>query len=307
MSPPPSTPQDKPRRLGRGLEALIATKVPAPGSGAEQSALQQIAIQQIRPNPYQPRKEFRPDELAELETSLRANGLLQPITVRRAPSGGGYELVAGERRLRAATRLGWSDISAVVRDFDDRTLLTLALVENLQRADLNPIEEAEGYQRLIAEFALTQQQVADVVGKDRSTVANMLRLLGLPASVRRMVQEAQLSIGHARALLALSEERLIVDLAREAVAKGLTVRDVEHRVRADRPERPKARAPHPAPSRSRRAEARRAEDLLRQHFQTDVKLVADARDRGSIRISFYSLDDLQRVLELILGAKREMP
>lgn len=121
-----------------------------------------------------------------------------------------------------------------------------------------------------------------------------------------MVQDAQLSIGHARALLALSEERQIVDLAREVVAKGLTVRDVEHRVRADRSERPKSRTQQPTPARSRRAEARRAEDLLRQHFQTDVKLVADARDRGSIRISFYSLDDLERVLEIILGAKREL-
>lgn len=307
MSPPPPTPQEKPRRLGRGLEALLAAKAPAAPAGApEQSALQHIALAQIRPNPYQPRKEFRPEDLAELEASLRANGLLQPITVRRAPSGTGYELVAGERRFRAATRLGWNEIPAVIRDFDDRTLLTLALVENLQRADLNPIEEADGYQRLIAEFSLTQQQVADVVGKDRSTVANMLRLLGLPASVRRMVQEAQLSIGHARALLALSEERLIVDLAREAVAKGLTVRDVEHRVRAGRQERPKSRTPQPAPAKSRRGEARHAEDLLRQHLQTDVKLVADARDRGSIRISFYSLEDLERVLELILGAKREV-
>jgi len=185
------------------------------------------------------------------------------------------------------------------------TTLTLALVENLQRADLNPIEEAEGYQRLIAEFSLTQQQVAEVIGKDRSTIANMLRLLGLPASVRRMVQDAQLTLGHARALLALGDERQIVELAREVVTKNLTVRDVEHRARTNRPDHPKSRHAQPAPTSGHKAEARRTEDLLRQHFQTDVKLVADAKNRGSIRIAFYSLDDLERVLDLMLGHKRD--
>ncbi|HEX8025218.1 MAG TPA: ParB/RepB/Spo0J family partition protein [Candidatus Limnocylindrales bacterium] len=173
---------EKPRRLGRGLEALLATKTAATGTAQPQdrSALQRVPIAQIRPNPYQPRKHFRPEDLADLESSLRASGLLQPITVRSAADGTGYELIAGERRLRAATRLGWPDIPAVIKDIDDRTLLTLALVENLQRSDLNPIEEAEGYQRLIEEFSLTQQQVAEVIGKDRSTVANLLRILQLP-------------------------------------------------------------------------------------------------------------------------------
>jgi len=297
---------EKPRRLGRGLEALLATKAPPPDDGTQDhGALRHVAIAQIRPNPYQPRKEFRPEDLAELEASLRASGLLQPITVRRAAANSGYELVAGERRLRAATRHGWTEIPAVVKEIDDRTLLTLALVENLQRADLNPIEEAEGYQRLIAEFSLTQQQVAEVIGKDRSTIANMLRLLGLPASVRRMVQDAQLTLGHARALLALGDERQIVELAREVVTKNLTVRDVEHRARTNRPDHPKSRHAQPAPTSGHKAEARRTEDLLRQHFQTDVKLVADAKNRGSIRIAFYSLDDLERVLDLMLGHKRD--
>jgi ParB family chromosome partitioning protein len=292
---------EKPRRLGRGLEALLATKAAPAASPGDQSALQRIAIAQIRPNPYQPRKEFRAEELAELESSLRASGLLQPITVRPATSGTGYELVAGERRLRAATRLGWTEIPAVVKELDDRTLLTLALVENLQRADLNPIEEAEGYQRLIAEFSLTQQQVAEVIGKDRSTVANLLRLLNLPASVRRLLQDGALTLGHARALLALGNEQQIVELAREAVANGLTVRDVEHRTRATRPApaKPKA-APSPG-ARSHNAEVRRMEEALRRHLQTDVTLVADTRGRGSLRIAFYSQDDLERVLDLVLG------
>jgi ParB family transcriptional regulator, chromosome partitioning protein len=298
---------DKPRRLGRGLEALLATKAAPTAQPAERGAFQRILIAEIRPNPYQPRKEFSTEELAELEASLKASGLLQPITVRPSPTGSGYELVAGERRLRAATRLGWPDIPAVVKEVDDRALLTLALVENLQRANLNPIEEAEGYQRLIQEFELTQQQVADVIGKDRSTVANVLRLLQLPASVRRMLQEGQLTLGHARALLALGNERLIVDVAREVVVKGLTVRHVEQRARLNTPEaeRRRAKAPPAGVGTSRNPEARRIEDELRRHLQTDVAITVGQGERGKIEITFYTNDDLDRLLELILGYKRE--
>jgi ParB family transcriptional regulator, chromosome partitioning protein len=298
---------DKPRRLGRGLEALLATKAPTTAQPAERGAFQRVPIHEIRPNPYQPRKEFPTEELAELEASLKTSGLLQPITVRPSPSGSGYELVAGERRLRAATRLGWPDIPAAVKEIDDRALLTLALVENLQRANLNPIEEAEGYQRLIQEFELTQQQVADVIGKDRSTIANVLRLLQLPASVRHMLQEGQLTLGHARALLALGNERLIVDVARETVAKGLTVRHVEQRARLNTPdaERRRAKAPTPGSGASKNPEARRLEDELRRHLQTDVAITVGHGERGKIEITFYTNDDLDRLLELILGYKRE--
>ena len=173
---------------------------------------------QIRPNPMQPRKEFREEELADLESSLRVNGLIQPVTVRPSPSGAGYELIAGERRFRAAQRLNWTEIPAIVRNVGDKELLTLALVENLQRTDLNPIEEAEGYQQLMTSYSLTQQETADIVGKDRSTVANMLRLLGLPASVRRQVREGALSLGHARALLALGDDIRIADVAKIVIA-----------------------------------------------------------------------------------------
>src|SRR5919202_3067606 len=279
---------DKPRRLGRGLEALLATKPAPTAQPADRSAFQRIPIAEIRPNPYQPRKEFPAEELAELEASLKTSGLLQPITVRPSPSGSGYELVAGERRLRAATRLGWPDIPAAVKEIDDRALLTLALVENLQRANLNPIEEAEGYQRLIQEFELTQQQVADVIGKDRSTIANILRLLQLPASVRRMLQEGQLTLGLARALLALGNERLIVDVARETVAKGLTVRHVEQRARLNTPEaeRRRAKAPSPADAGTgRNPEARRIADDLRRHLQTDVAVTVSQGERGKIEIT----------------------
>ena len=228
---------DKPRRLGRGLEALFSAR-----STAEQlsrsrddgppSALRQIPITQIRTNHLQPRKEFNPSELADLEASIRANGLLQPVTVRTVS--GGFELIAGERRLRAAQRIGWHEIPALVREIDDKEMLTLALVENLQRTDLNPIEEAEGYQHLVEQFSLTQQQVADVVGKDRSTIANTLRLLVLPSVVRRMVREGRISLGHARALLALGDDHRIVELANLIVKEGLNVRDVEQRVRPTR-------------------------------------------------------------------------
>ncbi len=308
---------EKPRRLGRGLEALLATRPNAPPAAdpaAEAAAeaavggrtLRSVPIAQIRANPYQPRKEFRPEELADLEASLKASGLLQPITVRPSPTGTGFELIAGERRLRAATKAGWTEIPAIVKELDDQTLLTLALVENLQRSDLNPIEEAEGYQRLINEFSLTQQQVADVIGKDRSTVANILRVLNLPATLRRMLRDGELTLGHARALLMLGDERAMTDLAREAVAQGLNVREVERRAREGATSRKNAtpRAAGPPPPHAD-PEARRIEDQLRRHFQTDVTLSVGDKSRGEIRISFYSNDDLSRVLELLLDDPEE--
>ena len=289
---------DKPRRLGRGLEALIATAAPPAATTGER--LQRVPIGLIRPNPYQPRKEFRPEELAELQASLEANGLLQPIVVRPAGTNS-YELIAGERRLRAATQLGWADIPVVVRDIDDRTLLTLALVENLQRADLNAVEEAEGYQRLIDDFGLTQQRVAELVGKDRSTIANTLRVLQLPEPVQRMVRDGQLSLGHARALLTLEDDRAIVAAAREVVDKGLSVRDIEARARQARPDkrRPVVKVP------GQDTEVRRVEEQLRRHLQTDVSVTVSRDYRGTIAISFYSADDLERLLDMIIGSRRD--
>jgi ParB family transcriptional regulator, chromosome partitioning protein len=306
-------PTDKPRRLGRGLDALLATRPstpnpqapPATATADASESLRTLPIGEIRPNPFQPRKEFRPEELAELESSLKANGLLQAITVRRAADGKGYELIAGERRLRAATRIGWTRIAAVVKEIDDRALLTLALVENLQRADLNPIEEGEGYQRLVSDFSLTQQEVADIVGKDRSTIANMLRLLNLPTSIRSMVRDGHLTIGHARALLAIANERDMLELAREIVAKGLTVRDVEQRARgtaspsSSRSPKPK----HSEKSSGLNAELKRLQDELRRHLQTDVTITVGDHERGKIEIAFYSSDDLERVLDLVLVSR----
>ncbi|HEX5581154.1 MAG TPA: ParB/RepB/Spo0J family partition protein [Gemmatimonadaceae bacterium] len=297
---------DKPRRLGRGLEALLANTSARSAEGDDQPKLQQVPITQIRPNPYQPRKEFSPEDLADLEASLRASGLLQPITLRRPPVGSGYELIAGERRLRAATRLGWKEIPALIREIDDRTLLTLALVENLQRADLNPLEEAEGYKRLMEEFELTQQQVADAVGKDRSTVANLLRVLALPASVRRMLADGEITLGHARALLALDGEQAMAELAREIVASGLTVRDVEKRTREQGKKGGRDAGNRRQRADNRPPELRRMEDELRRFFQTDVQLTVAGGERGAITIQFFSADDLERLMELMLGERREL-
>lgn len=296
---------EKPRRLGRGLEALI------PGSAASSSPpgsdLERIPISCIRPNPFQPRREFDPAELADLETSLRASGLLQPITVRRR--GDAYELIAGERRLRAASNIGWTEIMAIVRDIDDRTMLVLALVENLQRANLNAVEEAQGYRRLIEEFQLTQQQVADGVGKDRTTVTNLLRILSLPDAVQHMVEQGSLSPGHARALLALGPEQSATDLANEAVNRGLSVRELEQRVRTRNgvPVPPKRRgdSARSRPTASADPAAKRIEDDLRRYFQTDVRLQLTGTNKGKIELSFYNNDDLDRILDLILRERRQ--
>ena len=307
---------DKPRRLGRGLDALLATRSASPTVAVAPElgeVLRSLSINEIRPNPFQPRKEFRPEDLAELEASLKTNGLLQAITVRPAASGHGYELIAGERRLRAATRIGWNEIPAVVKAIDDRALLTLALVENLQRADLNPIEEGEGYQRLITDFTLTQQEVADVVGKDRSTIANTLRLLNLPASIRAMLRDGQLTVGHARALLAIPSEREMLELAREIVAKALTVRDVEQRARNTAPpsstRTSKRKNPELASGQRTsglNAELKRLQDELRRHLQTDVTITVGEHERGKIEIAFYSSDDLERVLDLVLASRERI-
>src|SRR5712671_6738429 len=224
-----------PRRLGRGLEALLGSATGLASS--DDGALKSIPIAHVSRNPFQPRHEFNAEDLAELQESLKASGLLQPITVRRRPGKDGFELIAGERRLRAATKLGWKEIPAIIKEIDDKTILTLALVENLQRTDLNPIEEGEGYHQLSHDFGLTQQQIAETVGKDRTTIANMLRLLQLPEPVRKLLQEGQLSMGHAKVLLGLEDPAMIATLAREIAKEGLTVREVEQRLRGTGTER----------------------------------------------------------------------
>ena len=297
---------ETPRRLGRGLEALIPAGGGLPQAGAA-SDLLRIPISRIRPNPFQPRREVDTVELAELEQSLKSSGLLQPITVRRR--GDAFELIAGERRFRAASNLGWTDISAIVRDYDDRTMLVLALVENLQRADLNAIEEARGYRRLIEDFQLTQQQVAEAVGKDRTTVTNLLRILTLPEEVQRLVETGAITSGHARALLALGAEHSPSEVAQMAVAGGMSVRALEQHVRtlgAPAIIKPRSGAAGPRITQSGVSAAVKAvEDALRSYLQTDVRIALAGGENGTVEVKFYSTDDLDRLIGLILREKME--
>lgn len=262
-----------------------------------QGALREIPVGAVRPNPYQPRHAIDETALAELARSMEQSGLLQPVVVRRR-DGETFELIAGERRWRAAQTLGWQKIAAVIRDVDERTLLTLALIENLQRDALSPIDEAQGYRRLMDEFGASQTEVAELVGRDRSTVANALRLLKLPESVQRLVHEGRLSTGHARALLALGNGNVIVELARRVLERGLSVRAVEDlvRQRSSRSRSSRRRVPRAADP-----AVRRVEDALRRKLQTDVRVTKRGKSSGRLTVNFYSDEDLARILELILG------
>lgn len=293
-------PEKSNRRLGRGLDALFNT--PAAARTDEGETLKEISISQITGNPFQPRKTFRNEELRELQESIGSSGLLQPISVRPSPKGKGFELIAGERRLRAATALGWTKIPAVVKDLSDQELLTLALIENLQRSDLNPIEEAEGYDQLIRQFGHTQQTVATLVGKDRSTVANTLRMLQLPPTTRKLVEEGQLSAGQVRPLLGLTDQKAITEFAQRALDEGWSAREVERQVRDHENSKPKESSPRrgrPRKSDEKPAEIKRLEQLLMKRFQTDAAITLKPANRGSVILDFYSAEDLERLMELL--------
>lgn len=289
-------------RLGRGLGALLGDYLePEP----ESSDTRRLPLSAIVPNPLQPRREFSEEELEELSNSIRENGLLQPLVVRPAPgSGERYELVAGERRLRAVGSLGWQDVPALVREVDDETLLVLALVENLQREALTPLEEAQGYQTLADTFDMTQAEIARSVGKSRSTVANFLRLLGLPPSIRRMLEAGDLSAGHARALLAVGDPGRASELARRCVRSGWSVREIERRV-ADRGSSGGGASGGPGSPSPRKASrdpvVRALEEALRESLSTRVTIKGAARGKGSITIPFHSTEDFERLFALVTG------
>ena len=286
-------------RLGKGLGALIAEYVDE-DRPTDPSSVRQVRVGSIEPNPYQPRREFRDEELTELMGSIRENGLLQPIVVRPAPTGSGaeFQLVAGERRWRAITRLGWEEVPAVVREMDDRTLLVLALVENLQRSQLSALDEAEAFRQLQDEFSLSQAQIAEAVGRERSTVANTLRLLQLPASVRALLEDGSLTAGHARALLMLEDERLIADAARRAVEGEWSVRETEAYAAGVRKTPTRSRDA----SRSKRdAAERRLEEELQRLYGTAVRIRSSGRNKGRIEIPFYTAEDFERIFEELTG------
>jgi ParB family chromosome partitioning protein len=289
----------KRQALGRGLAALIPNANEVVSETGERapagSGLRMLDIENIHPSTKQPRKHFDDSRLDELAESIRSQGVIQPLVVR-VREGGGFELVAGERRWRAAQRAGLHQIPAVVREVAESQAFEMALVENLQREDLNPIEEAEGYQRLVAEFGYTQESLSLRVGKDRSTVANALRLLKLPPSVRTMVIEGRLNMGHARALLGLESDPVIERLARQAASRGLSVRQVEAMVKRER-ENGNRPAEQPAPVSSA---ARDLVHRLEQALTVRVKLAESSPKSGRIEIYYTSLDELDAVLAKIL-------
>ena len=289
--------------LGRGLSALI----PDAAGGAETAREKpfELDLDRLSPNPRQPRTVFDEASLDELAQSLRSNGMIQPIIARRArtlPGAGGhdgFEIVAGERRWRAAQRAGLLKVPVIVRDVPDDRLLEVALIENIQRDDLNPIEEASAYRRLIDELKLTQDAVATAVGKDRSSVANTLRLLRLPEEVRNLASSGELSAGHARALLALDSDAAQRQVAREIVARGLSVRETEALVKR---QTERAAPPKPAPDAKKKdANTRAAEEKLRFALGTDVEIVRKGKG-GRIEIAFTTEEELDRLYEKIVGS-----
>lgn len=271
--------------LGRGLEALIPVRREEPG-------VVEIPLAEIRPSPFQPRKRFEDKRLDELTASIRSQGILSPVIVRQVP--GGYELVAGERRVRAAERAGLERVPAVVREVSNAGMLEVALIENLQREDLNPIEEADVYRRLTEEFGLTQEEVATRVGRDRASITNTLRLLKLPPRVQGDLIDGTLSAGHGRALLALEGRELQLKAREAVVRRALSVRATELMVK-----RLKAT---PAGQRTilRRQppDLAQAEEQLRRALATKVRIVRTGR-RGRIEVEFYSEEDLDRLIQKI--------
>jgi ParB family transcriptional regulator, chromosome partitioning protein len=276
--------------LGRGLSALIPDAAPV---AVNERALD-VDSDLLRPNQFQPRSTMDESKIEELARSIRANGIIQPIVVRKKD--GGYEIVAGERRWRASQRAGLLKVPVVVRDIPDDRLLAVALIENIQRENLNPIEEAHAYRRLAEDHQLTQEQIADAVGKDRSSIANYVRLLKLPQEVRANVGSGVLSMGHARALLGLPDETSQLRVARDIVARSLSVRETEALVK---------RASEPItikPAADKDVHTRAAEERLRFALGTRVRIVRK-RKGGQIEIEFGTEEELQRVFEMLTDGK----
>lgn len=281
------------RGLGRGLDALL----PSGGFvGEHAGSVREIPVGQIIPNRLQPRQHFDPEKMAELVESVRQHGVVQPVVVR--PAENGYELIVGERRWRAAREAGLATVPAVVRDVgSDADILEVALVENLQREDLNPLEEAAAYQYLVKELGLTQEQVAQRVGRSRSQVANTLRLLGLDPEIQEAIQEGSLSMGHAKAVLSLSDRAHQRELARRIVEKGMSVREAEEAARRlARPDRVPASPPAQA------SPYAVVEEELREALGTRVR-VRGSGGRGRVEIEFYSEEDLTRIVSVIVGPR----
>ena len=272
--------------LGRGLSALIPEAPPAAPAAVERTL--DVDIDLLRPNRAQPRTSIDDAKIEELARSIKSNGVIQPIIVRKADTG--YEIIAGERRWRASQRAGLLKVPVVVRDVPDDRLLAVALIENIQREDLNPIEEAKAYRRLVDDYQLTQDQIAEAVGKDRSSVANFMRLLKLPHEIREDLGAGALSMGHARALLSLADEQAQLRISREIVSRNLSVRETEALVKKGSD----PAAPRQEPQKD--VHTRAAEDKLRFALGTRVRITRRGKG-GRIEIDFQSEDELHRLYE----------
>lgn len=281
--------------LGRGLGALLS----ADRTGSAEQP-DEIAIDSVEPSSMQPRTRFDEARLEELAKSIRANGVVQPLLVRR--KGANYELIAGERRWRAAQLAGLTHVPVVVRDVPDEKVLELALIENIQREDLNPIEEAQAYKKLIDSIGLTQESLAERVGRDRSYITNFLRLLRLPDDIRRLIEEGKLSTGHARTLLGASDADTQRRIARKIIDRGLSVRETERLIRGSEGLGTKQRA---AKAKANDPNVRAAETKLRRHLGTQVRIAQNQNGQsGHIEIEFYNAADLERLFRLLLPAAR---
>ena len=274
------------RALGKGLSALIPTKE---AEYTAQDKILQISLSQIKASKYQPRLEFNKEALDELVNSIREKGVVQPVLVRKAPDG--YELIAGERRLRAVKSLGIANIPAIVKDVGDVDMLEMALIENIQREELNAMEEAHAFQRFITDFNFTQEKIAKVLGKDRSTIANTIRLLGLPNKIQEYISKGAITAGHARALLALPTENEQLRACNLIIKKGLSVREAENLANRSSSAAGKGRArqdPHVGD----------IEERLQRILGTRVR-ITHGKKRGTLHIDYYSNDDLNRIIGIL--------
>ena len=287
-------PSPKKKALGRGLNALVGEAQYETGHSAAETKL---PIEQIVPNPNQPRTHFNETELNELSESIREHGILQPLLVRK--KGSKYEIIAGERRYQASKLADLTEVPVIIKDVDDQEMLALALIENLQRSDLNPLEEAKGYRQLIDASGMTQDALSKAVSKSRSAITNSLRLLDLPEAVQQMIFEGKLTAGHARAILAVPYEDARIKLAERVVNEGLSVRATEHLAPlfsvGDAP-----KAPRPVTPQSFKKAAR----VLRQHFNTNVR-VKSSRGKNKIEIEFKDEDELRRILTEMIALDGE--
>ena len=280
-------------RLGKGLGALLGEYLEPEVTEGE---VRTLPLASIVPNPVQPRRVFTDQELDNLTSSIRENGLLQPLVVRPAPgTSDRFEIVAGERRFRALNRLEWTEVPVIVRDADDETLLVLALVENLQREALNPLEEAEGYESLAQRFDMKHADIAKAVGKDRSTVANLVRLLKLPVSIRKLVESGELTQGHARALLSVEDPVAAADLARRAAKDGWSVREIERRAAGASGKK------RPRKEREKDPVVRALEEALQDYLGTRVQVKPGRSGKGSIEVQYHGPEDFERLFEQMTG------